>query len=67
MSFKFSLERYNLDTEHWVRNVESYGGLFYRIAGPLESIVVRAREKGLRWLRGQKGSRELYRSLGKAA
>ena len=24
--------------ENWVRNVESYGGLFYRVAGPLELI-----------------------------
>ncbi|MFP4156448.1 MAG: hypothetical protein ACLFU4_02420 [Opitutales bacterium] len=38
-----------------------------RIAGPLESITARAREKGLCWLRGQKGSRALYRSLKEAA
>lgn len=67
LGLKPVLERFNLDTEHWVRNVESYGGLFYRIAGPLESIVARAREKGLSWLRGQKGSRELYKTLEKAA
>ena len=35
-----------LITENWVRNVESYGGLFYRVAGPLELILARAREKG---------------------
>ncbi len=54
------LERFHLDTEHWVRNVERYGGLFYRIAGPLELILARAREKGQSWLRGQSGSRQLY-------
>jgi len=67
LGLKPVLERYNLDTENWVRNVESYGGLFYRIAGPLEAIAARAREKGLCWLRGQKGSRALYRTLKAAA
>ena len=67
LGLKPVLERFDLDTENWVRNVESYGGLFYRIAGPLESITARAREKGLCWLRGQKGSRALYRSLKEAA
>jgi len=54
------LERFHLDTKHWVRNVERYGGLFYRIAGPLESILARARETGQCWLWGQRGSRHLY-------
>ena len=61
------LERFDLDTENWVRNVESYGGLFYRIAGTVETIAARAREKGSRWLRGKKGSRALYRNLKAAA
>ena len=61
------LERFDLDTENWVRNVESYGGLFYRIAGQLESILVRARQKGQHWLRGRSGSEQLYRARGKAA
>jgi len=49
-----------LIAENWGRNVESYGGLFYRIAGPLELILARAREKGQSWLKGQSGSRQLY-------
>jgi len=67
LGMKPVLERFDLDTENWVRNVESYGGLFYRIAGPLEAIAARAREKGMCWLRGQKGSRALYRTLRAAA
>ena len=39
LGLKPVLERFNLDTENWVRNVESYGGLFYRVAGPLELIL----------------------------
>ena len=67
LGLKPVLERFDLDTENWVRNVESYGGFFYRIAGSLEAITARAREKGLCWLRGQQGSRALYRSLKEAA
>ena len=47
-------------TKNWVRNVESYGGLFYRVAGPLELILARAGVKGQSWLKGQSGSRQLY-------
>jgi len=61
------LERFDLDTENWVRNVESYGSLFYRIAGQLESILTRAQQKGQHWLRGRSGSEQLYRARGKAA
>ena len=61
------LERFDLDTENWVRNVESYGGLFYRIAGQLESILARAQQKGQHWLRGRSGSERLYRAREKAA
>jgi hypothetical protein len=55
------LERFDLDAENWVRNVESYGGLFYRIAGQLDSIMTRAQAKGQHWLRGRSGSEHLYR------
>jgi REP element-mobilizing transposase RayT len=67
LGLKPVLERFNLDTENWVRNVESYGGLFYRIAGPLELILARAREKGQSWLKGQSGSRQLYHGSKQAA
>ena len=61
------LERFDLDAENWVRNVERYGSLFYRIAGRVDLILARARSKGLRWLRGRAGSRRLYRKALKAA
>ena len=61
------LERFDLDTENWVRNVGSYGGLFYRIAGQLGLILSRARQKGQHWLRGRSGSEQLYRTREKAA
>ena len=67
LGIKPVLERFHLDTANWVRNVESYGGLFYRIAGPVELILARAREKGQSWLRGQSGSRQLYHSSEQAA
>ena len=40
---------------------------FYRIAGPLELILARTREKGQRWLKGQSGSRQLYHGSKQAA
>ncbi|NBB78155.1 MAG: hypothetical protein GVY36_01710 [Verrucomicrobia bacterium] len=67
VSLKPVLERFDLDTENWVRNVESYGGLFYRIAGQLDSIMTRARARGQHWLRGRSGSVQLYRDQKVAA
>ena len=67
LGLKPVLERFNLDTENWVCNVESYGGLFYRVAGSLELILARAREKGQSWLKGQSGSRQLYHGSKQAA
>ncbi len=61
------LDRFDLDTENWVKNVERYGGLFYRLAGTVEQILQRAREKGHHWLRGRSGSLQLYRKQAKAA
>jgi REP element-mobilizing transposase RayT len=60
VSLKPVLERFALDTENWVRNVEGYGGLFYRVAGQLDSIMTRARARGQHWLRGRSGSEQLY-------
>ena len=64
---KPTLERFELDTENWVKNVEGYGGLFYRVAGPLAQIAARARKKGRSWLRGRSGSEQLYRNQRVAA
>jgi len=55
------LERFALDTGQWVKNVEGYGSLFYRVAGQLERMLEQAREKGQRWFRGRSGSGRLYR------
>lgn len=67
IALKPVLERFDLDTQNWVRNVESYGGLFYRIAGHADSIMTRARKKGQHWLRGRSGSDQLYRDQRTAA
>lgn len=60
------LDRFALDTEAWVKNVESYGSLFYRLAGQMEHLFERAQQQGQHWFRGRKGSERLYRS-GKTA
>jgi len=61
MDLKPVLERFDLDTENWVENVKSFGGLFQRVAGKIECMVARAREKGVGWFCGRQGSRQLYR------
>lgn len=56
------LDRFDLDAEAWAKNVESYGGLFYRIAGKAEQLLDFAKSRGQRWFLGRNGSESLYRS-----
>jgi hypothetical protein len=54
------LERFDLDVNAWVENVERYGGLFSRLAGKLSRLREVARTSGRAWLCGQRGARQLY-------
>ncbi|MCP5066417.1 MAG: transposase [bacterium] len=54
------LERLDLDVEAWVENVETFGGLFHRIAGKLRRLRELASATGRSWLHGQRGARQLY-------
>ena len=58
------LERLDLDVKAWVDNVESYGGLFRRLAGKLKRLKELARANGSAWLHGHRGARQLYAETG---
>ena len=54
------LEQLDINTDLWVKTVDRYGSLFFRIAGRVENMVSTARKAGLRWLRGVGSSREVF-------
>ena len=54
------LTRLEIDGDRWVDTVTGYGGLFYRVAGRLNSMVQAAKKAGLKWLCGMKASREAF-------
>ena len=56
------LEALDIDAEAWVKNVENYGKLFYRVAGKVDELVQAAKEGGLCWLKGRRGSEALFRT-----
>jgi hypothetical protein len=56
------LERFDLNAQVWVENVNSLGGLFYQMIGKAEHLKIRAREKGMAWFCGKRGANALYRS-----
>lgn len=62
-----TLDRFGLDAKGWAANVENYGSLFHRIAGPLECLLSFAAQRGQRWFRGRAGSQRLYERPGEAA
>ena len=56
------LDRFDLDAASWAQNVQSYGTLFHRVAGSVDSILSQAKKTGQNWFRGMKSSQHLYRS-----
>jgi REP element-mobilizing transposase RayT len=54
------LDQLDINTERWLRTVERYGGLFFRVAGRVENMKRIARAAGLRWLRGIEASRAAF-------
>jgi len=56
------LNRLELNQHHWVDSVQRYGGLYYRVAGSVQSLARAALHVGQKWFRGLKSSREMYRN-----
>ncbi len=54
------LTQLEINTERWVKTVDRYGSLFYRIAGRVEGMAQEAAGAGLRWLRGIAASRQAF-------
>ena len=54
------LDRLAINQSRWVGTVNSYGSLFHRVAGQVESIVAAARQAGKRWLAGLAAGRRAF-------
>ena len=54
------LDRLAINQNRWVRTVDSYGSLFHRVAGRVESITAAARQAGKRWLAGLAAGRKAF-------
>ncbi|TQV89540.1 transposase [Aliikangiella coralliicola] len=57
------LDRLNLQQNHWLKQIESYGKQFYRVVGSINKIRKRATELKLRYLRGISAAQKLYNSI----
>ncbi len=57
------LNRLDINTDRWVKTVDRYGSLFFRIAGRAESMVEQAARVGRRWLHGIAASREAFQPI----
>ncbi len=51
------LARLQINQSRWVVTVNSYGSLFHRVAGRVESIMAAARQAGKSWLAGLSAGR----------
>ena len=54
------LDRLEINQPRWVGTVNSYGSLFHRVAGRVESIVRAARQAGKCWLVGLSAGRQAF-------
>jgi REP element-mobilizing transposase RayT len=54
------LTRLEINQSRWVGTVNSYGSMFHRVAGRVESIVKAARQAGKCWLAGLSAGRQAF-------
>ena len=54
------LKRLEINEEKWVKTVKSYGSIFYRVSGKMDSIVQAAKDSGRSWLKGISTSKEVF-------
>ena len=54
------MDRLAINQARWVGTVNSYGTLFHRVAGRVESIVAAARQAGKCWLAGLSAGRQAF-------
>ena len=56
------LQRLEINEEKWVKTVKSYGTLFCRVSGKMDSITEAAKVAGRNWLKGIKISKEVFQA-----
>ena len=56
------LKRLEINEEKWIKTVKTYGTLFCRVSGKMESIVAAAKEAKRNWLKGIKISKEIFQT-----
>ena len=54
------LQRLEINEEKWIKTVKSYGSLFYRVTGKVESITKAAEQSGRSWLKGLTVSKQVF-------
>ena len=54
-------QRLEINEEKWVKTVKSYGSLFYRVSGKVDSIAEAAKEAGRSWLKGLSVSKQVFK------
>lgn len=54
------LTQLSIDTERWVKTVDRYGSLFYRVVGRVESMIEEAARLGRRFFRGVTASSRIF-------
>ena len=55
------MERFQIQNEHWLAAVESYGNVFFRAVGKTSLMAETAGRIGVRWLKGVRASRLLFK------
>jgi hypothetical protein len=54
------LTRLEINQSRWVGTVTSYGSMFHRVAGRVESIIKAARQAGKCWLAGLSAGKKAF-------
>ena len=57
------LKRLEIKDDKWVKTVKSYGTIFCRVSGKVESITEAARKAGRNWFKGVRLSKAVFQSV----
>lgn len=54
------LRRLNLQSTHWLKQIENLESHYSRVIGPIDKIKKKARQVGVHWLHGVSSARQLF-------
>jgi len=54
------LNRFEIQTDEWLKTIKTFGKMFYRVVGKVEKIMEAAKRAGRNWLKGVTSAAKVF-------